>query len=109
MKHTFLLFTTVNIYVSGRVELIQTLKPAAHEHPGSAAGRLLHAAHVGSAREPRVRINSARIWPRTAMRQISVVFNLFGWCIQRRTLVASCARVGRCALRSSTTLANDKA
>ena len=68
------------------------------------------AAHVGSARKPRVRINSARIWPRAAVRQISVVFNIFfGWCIQRRTMVASCARVGRCALRSSTTLANEKA
>ena len=35
------------------------------------------AAHVGSGREPRVRINSARIWPRAAVRQISVVFNIF--------------------------------
>ena len=45
--------------------------------PGSAAGHLRQAAHVGSAREPRVRINSARIWPRAAVRQISVVFNIF--------------------------------
>ena len=45
--------------------------------PGSAIGRLRLAAHVGSAREPRVRINSARIWPRASVRQISVVFNIF--------------------------------
>ena len=45
--------------------------------PGSAIGRLRLAAHVGSAREPRVRINSAGIWPRAAVRQISVVFNVF--------------------------------
>ena len=45
--------------------------------PGSAIGRLRLAAHVGSARKPRVRINSARIWPRAAVRQISVVFNIF--------------------------------
>ena len=45
--------------------------------PGSAIGRLLLAAHVGSARESRVRINSAGIWPRAAVRQNSVVFNIF--------------------------------
>ncbi len=45
--------------------------------PGSATGRLRLAAHVGSAREPRVRINTERIWPRAAVRQISVVFDIF--------------------------------
>ena len=45
--------------------------------PGSAIGRFWLVAHVGSAREPRVRINSAGIWPRAAVRQISVVFNIF--------------------------------
>ena len=44
---------------------------------GSAIGRLRLAAHVGSVQEPHVRINAAGIWPRAAVRQISVVFNIF--------------------------------
>ena len=44
---------------------------------GSAAGRLRQASHVRSALEQRVRINSERIWPRAAVRQISVVLNIF--------------------------------
>ena len=44
---------------------------------GCATGRLRQAAHVRSAREPHVRINCTRIWSRAAVRQISVVFDIF--------------------------------
>ena len=44
---------------------------------GCASGRLRQTAHVRSAREPRVRINCTLIWPRAAVRQISVVFDIF--------------------------------
>ena len=62
---------------AGGVATLQQ-KPAAHEssrlrYRSVAAG----AAHVGSAREPRVRINSTRIWPHAVVRQIYVVFDIF--------------------------------
>ena len=80
-------------------------------HPGSAAGRLRQAALVGSAREPRVRINSARIWPRAAVRQISVVFNIFRLLHPKshHIIVAPCARVVIYVQGYSKTLANQKA
>ena len=61
----------------GGVRVRQALSLAHTSSPGSAIGRLRLAAHIGSVREPRVRLNSAGIWPRAAVRQISVVFNIF--------------------------------
>ena len=53
------------------------LSPPHTRANGCATGRLQQAAHVGNAREPRVRINYTRVWPRAAVRQISVVFDIF--------------------------------
>ena len=73
----------------------------ANELPGSAIGRLRQVAHVGRARRPRVRINSAHIWPTHPCDKYLSSIIFFGCCIQRSTLVVSCGRVGRCAPRSN--------
>ena len=70
------------------------LSPPHTRANGWATGRLQQAAHVGNAREPRVRINYTRIWPRATVRQISVVFDMFR-LVQPRTHLGSVVCEGR--------------
>ena len=57
--------------------LMYALSPPHTRANGCATGRLQQTAHVRNAREPRLRIHYTRIWPRAAVRQISVVFDIF--------------------------------